>query len=166
MPNGDWRREDRIEVWLPHGVQADRQLVVNSVASGMTFALASRQFKLWPRHRWLGADVACDELGLLESCHRLLTTVFIKYCASFGGAKAQQRDQLLCLPAEPHRMMVENVHPEADVPVMADGPQHHDGVGDGAENHDHEGPSSSDDPNSFAAKMAEDRRIALQYVLS
>ena len=63
-------------------------------------------------------------------------------------------------------MMVENVHPEADVPVMADGPQHHDGVGDGAEHHVHEGPSSSDDPNSFAAKMAEDRRIALQYVLS
>jgi hypothetical protein len=87
LPNGDWRREDRIEVWLPHGVQADHQFVVNSVASGMTFALASRQFKLWPRHRWLGADVACDELGLLESCHRLLTTVFIKYCASFGGAK-------------------------------------------------------------------------------
>jgi hypothetical protein len=63
-------------------------------------------------------------------------------------------------------MMVENVHPEADVPVMADGPQQHDGVGDGGEQHVHEGPSSSDDPNSFAAKMAEDRRIALQYVLS
>ena len=59
--------------------------VVNAFLS----ALASRQPSVFPRHRWTGCDLACDEVGLLLSVHNVLHDSYLAFLVSCGVKRAR-----------------------------------------------------------------------------
>ena len=82
LANGDWTRRDRFEVWVLPGVQLDELVVKKTIVKGLLTALTGRVFRTYPRHRWLGCDVAVDEIALLEAVHdhRLASDAFAHMC--------------------------------------------------------------------------------------
>lgn len=89
-PNGDWRA-DEVEVYVAPGLEVSHERLCDHVSSGMVAALASSQPALYRRARWTGADVSTDALGVLESCHRLLSTSFMRFAATFLPSGAARR---------------------------------------------------------------------------
>lgn len=56
------------------------------MSSGLLAALCASRPDLYPRSRWTGCDVATDDLGIVESCHRLLSTSYKRMLrGSYGG---------------------------------------------------------------------------------
>lgn len=91
-PNGDWR-SDRVEHYVQEG-QADprpRESILSHVTAGLITALCASQPALYPRHRWTGADLATDALGIMECCHRLLSTSYLRFAASYEPRPRAQR---------------------------------------------------------------------------
>ena len=82
-PNGDWRSQ-KVEFYVSAGLGAisKREDVIEHLTSGLTAALCSSQPRLYPRSRWTGADLATDDLGILECVHKLLSTTFFRFAAS------------------------------------------------------------------------------------
>ena len=95
-PNGDWRSES-VEFYAQEGEMQlqSRVAMLEHVTVGLITALCSAQPSLYPRHRWTGADLATDSLAIFESCHRLLSTTFLRFAASFEPLPRAQ--QLLAL---------------------------------------------------------------------
>ena len=67
--------------------------IVEHLTSGLLVSLCNAQPGLYPRSRWTGADVALDNLGLMECVHKLLSTTYFRFAASF--VKGAARRQLL-----------------------------------------------------------------------
>lgn len=87
-PNGDWRSE-RIEYYIqessPNALK-DKELILEHLTSGLMVALASSQPRMYNRSKWTGADLATDDLGIMEACHRLASTTFARFCAKHSTA--------------------------------------------------------------------------------
>lgn len=83
-PNGDWRSR-KVEHFVAPGELAtlDHDARLKQVIAGVTAALCSSQPEVYPRHRWTGADLATDRFGVIEACHCLLTTTFLRFAASY-----------------------------------------------------------------------------------
>ena len=83
---GDWRNQNRVEyIFQSPGLddQLDLDTLGNMVAFGVARTLTSRQFRTYPRSRWLGFDLTLVQLGLLEATHGILSHAFRKLCALF-----------------------------------------------------------------------------------
>lgn len=83
-PNGDWR-SDQVEHYVPAFAQQplSESAMLDHVTSGLIAALCASQPSVYPRSRWTGADLATDCLGVLEACHRLLSTTFLRFASTF-----------------------------------------------------------------------------------
>ena len=81
LPNGDWRDKSHVQVYLADEEfeKHSRADVANRLAKGLMSALTGRSFFVYPRHRWVGADIAVDEIGLLEACHGLASATYRQY---------------------------------------------------------------------------------------
>lgn len=88
-PNGDWRSE-KVECYVTVGCRHSERQLLDHVASGLVAALCASQPSTYPRHRWTGADLATDCLGVMEACHKLLSTTFLRFAAEHeSGLRAQ-----------------------------------------------------------------------------
>ena len=159
-PNGDWRAQ-QVQYYVDPtgcGPQAESD-VVDFVVAGLASALVSSQPPLYPRHRWTGADRATDEVALVECVHKLMSTTFLRYAASFtsGAVRRSLLEAGLRLSAYgPGR------RPELEAPLPAGGEQGGAG-GDGlAEQGGNEarGPDAQQD---WAAINANYRRQAVRF---
>ncbi len=93
FPNGDWRSRF-VEDYIPFGrTDIDEASAVEFVVEGLMTTFAATMPTVYNKARWTGADVATDELGVFEACHRLLTPTFIRFAASY--TKGAVRDMLL-----------------------------------------------------------------------
>ena len=56
-------------------------------------AFTSHPPSMYPRHRWTGADIACDEIAVMEVAHRLFSTTFARFVWSYqrGGLTAVRK---------------------------------------------------------------------------
>ena len=86
MPkNGGWR-SSRVEFYIVPGKEAEfrnRKSVLDHVVAGLTVALAACQPALYNRNRWTGSDIAVDDIAIIEAVHKLLSTTFARFAASF-----------------------------------------------------------------------------------
>ncbi len=84
---GGWRKRDVVEFHcsLNFYNKIDSERLSDVIAKGLVFALSSAQPHLWPRHRWLGADLAVEEVGRLECVHGLLSATFPLFCERASG---------------------------------------------------------------------------------
>jgi hypothetical protein len=78
LPNGDWERLDRIEVYIDLlGLEsATHEDLVDAISDSLVAALCPSSPKLYPRHRWRGAQVATDNIGVIEMVSRILTGAY------------------------------------------------------------------------------------------
>ena len=63
LPNGNWARQDKIELWIPGGVEFEEAKLYKDVGAVLLLCLAGRGFRVYPKHRWQGADIAVDLAG-------------------------------------------------------------------------------------------------------
>lgn len=84
LPNGDWRNED-IEFYIGCApASIDPAVAKKGVANGLITALAGTMYEQYPRHRWVGADIAVDRCGLLCLVHSLGRGAYMRYMRQFG----------------------------------------------------------------------------------
>ena len=96
VPNGDWRHSKVQYYKDPNGFGPQRdEDVVEHVVLGLLAALAASSPPVYARHRWTGADIATDWLGLLEACHRLGSSTYMRFAASYSSG-AMRASLLLC----------------------------------------------------------------------
>ena len=137
LPNGDWSRRDRIEVWVPNAVQhVNKAQIVSAVSEALCHILAGSKMTVYPRHRWTRADAAFDEFCLLEGIHGLASLVFPQWSRAVGAVKAKaslpvsnpgeddgveprdnQEEELLAIAGEPHVADPSFVHVEEPAAV-------------------------------------------------
>ena len=72
LANGDWTRRDQVQLITPPGPAVDEEQAKQQVVQGLMKVLAGRLLRLYPQHRWLGAEAAVVD----ESCHHLASTAF------------------------------------------------------------------------------------------
>ena len=62
LPNGDWTKEDVVEVYVPPGTECERMKLVKLVATGLLCALAGTQFVIFNRKRLAKNDEMVGQL--------------------------------------------------------------------------------------------------------
>lgn len=158
LPNGNWLNSDRVEVYVREDSHNLDPLAIAKVfTSGVIAALCSNRPHLYPRHRWCGADLAVDDLGAMECCHRLLSRTYQRFVNHYAGKP---------LPSLMHARPFDPGGFE-DKQDAGDDLQH-----GGAPNHDDAGTSSgqpsaataSSDAASWAATNAKDRALAANWL--
>ena len=128
LPNGEWRNSDAIEVYVPPEMDCDEEQLTGSVINGLVIALSGKVFSTYPQSRWIGCDIAVDEVGLCEAVHRLL---FLSLSRMYGQAvelsttEPAQADALTGYPLEPATAGTASAA-HATPPML---PWHHTGVG-------------------------------------
>ena len=92
-PNGDWR-SSKVQFFVgPHAPAYLRDFAnaCKFLTTGLMLALTSSQPATYPRHRWTGAELAMDDIGIVEACHRLWSTTFARMCASYASPAASPK---------------------------------------------------------------------------
>ena len=79
LPNGDWNRRDRVEMYVPAGVDIDPAEAASTMSKALVLALTGSLFRPYPRHRWLGADVSTNQVALCEAIRGLASTAFHRF---------------------------------------------------------------------------------------
>jgi len=88
LPNGDWTRRDRVEVWVPAHIDGvDEAQVLAAVTRSLEDVLCSSRFTIYPRHRWTNGDVAFSEFCLLEGIHGLASATYPAFSLEVGSRK-------------------------------------------------------------------------------
>ena len=91
---GDWRREGVFEHYVPPGVEVDEEQLRLSSAKAMVLALAPALFKVYPRHRWVGCDIATDQVLLAQCVHGLGSACFLEICGDLQATQADAADNV------------------------------------------------------------------------
>lgn len=166
-PNGDWRHA-AVEYYPPAGQpQRTEAEYCGHLAAGLLAALCSSQPSTYPRSRWTGADLATDSLGIVEACHRLLSTSFLRFAAFFEHDSRSRR--LLAASAaslegegQGAGAADEEVRPVAD---DEDGPTMGDAQSADASAIDQPLPTAPGPTATWAEINAAHRRIAAEWLL-
>jgi len=83
LPNGDWRQPD-IELFVgPSSAVIDVAAAKTVIANGLITALAGSMYEVYPRHRWVGADIAVDRCSLLCLVHGLGPGAYARYMRNY-----------------------------------------------------------------------------------
>eukprot|EP00971_Amphidinium_carterae_P209432 4154427-Amphidinium_carterae.1 len=61
--------------------------IVCTLERGLCFALMGKRPPIWARHRWTGADLCLQELGLLECIHHLLSRTYARFLVALKDSK-------------------------------------------------------------------------------
>lgn len=116
LPNGDRREFDHIPIHLPpqvHGAPPARQELATALQPWLVKAFASHALKVYPKHRWAGADISLDELGTLMAVNGILHHAYMKFCMKCG--LAPQPGAQVVLPTAPLEVGAAASLPGADV---------------------------------------------------
>lgn len=166
-PNGDWRSE-QVQYYVPPGApERSKEAYLDHVTSGLIASLCAAQPATYPRHRWTGADLAIDCLGVMEACHRLLSTTFERFVASSQSTFSSRSLQgaIVGLPLGAHQG--EGPEPEDAGERELLGGLAGEGVGTSAIVEPPGGPPQAEvemDSTTWAAVNAKHRRMALEWL--
>lgn len=82
---GDWRKSDMFEVLVPPDTDITVELeieLLGECADIITLVCMRATWRVYPRHRWLGADVAINDEGKLESMNCLMSAGYELFAAT------------------------------------------------------------------------------------
>lgn len=167
-PNGDWRAPKVQYYVAPGKLEATNQsTLLEHVTAGLITALCASQPEVYPRHRWTGADISTDRLGVLESCHRLLSTTYLRFLASYEPAS--RAGKLLAMAAHgPPQPQSAGLEPQALEDALGSQMGHRGPSGGKAERQEQLGPQethAAGDAPSWAEVNAKHRRLAAEWVM-
>ena len=178
LPNGDWTLSDRVQVYVPEAVAFSRKAIALITAKGLCMTLANAHFAVFNRKRWTLNDLAVSQLGILESCHRLLSRTYRRFLIDVGYSGA-----LAALVRQPLRDMADQP-PAVGAALAAEDPAAGPGAADDEEDPDEAGagdeadagreiairaaavaPEVREDPAGWAAINEKNRSIAAEWIL-
>ena len=90
LPNGNWANHDAVEWYMPLGTPRERvdgSRVSAMLEAGLCYCLIGSKPHLWQRHRWLGSEIAVEELGKLQMVHGLLVPVYTRFLERFSSTR-------------------------------------------------------------------------------
>ena len=67
LPNGRWWLDDVVEIYVPPGTTVAKRHLAATMSAGMVRVLCGRNPPMWPRHRWVGHDLALEWIGMQEA---------------------------------------------------------------------------------------------------
>ena len=76
LPNGDWRRRDKVELYITPGVEFNAETLQQQTITALLLCLGGKNFKTYLRYRWLGCEVATDMVGLALAVHGLAAAAY------------------------------------------------------------------------------------------
>ena len=168
LPNGDWRKRDCVDVYVPeHEPVRTAAAIAPRLIRGILVALTGRTFTSYPRHRWTGADIALDEFGLLDAVHGIGTRAFMRYLALTSKKKEPPAPPVDVPPAEP---LLALPAPEAvaAAPDVAMGRADEEPADEGAEGGEDDGApavaAEIGDTVDWAALNARVKRVAAEWI--
>ena len=180
-PNGEWRAP-KVQYYVRSSTSQPRSraAILEHVTSGVMVALASAQPALYNRSKWTGCDLAVDDLGVFEAVHRLLSTTYCRFCASYAsGPRATQllehgkrlvhyneADELNIIEDEAHAAA--GSEEEADADVEEGDAEAPDGAGVAAGGAAPSAGNSraADDASTWASENAAHRKHGLRFIMS
>ncbi|CAK0878432.1 unnamed protein product, partial [Prorocentrum cordatum] len=93
--NGPWQDHSKFVVYIdgegPIPATVRRQVEKNVVRC-LNFVCLGKSFSTYPRHRWTGADVSIDEIGLAACIHGLLFPAYQLFVNSAAGPSDGMRE--------------------------------------------------------------------------
>ena len=72
--NGDWKNTQAIEHYVDPRADPEHsqpEYISNMMSVAIVGAMATRAPSVFPRHRWTGADLATDEIGIMLCVHNI-----------------------------------------------------------------------------------------------
>eukprot|EP00959_Pyramimonas_sp_CCMP1952_P174249 3641402-Pyramimonas_sp.AAC.1 len=84
LASGDWNSR-RLEIYVPPGTEYDEQSLFSTVASGIAKALVFKNFTVYQRKKWMGADEACCEFALPLLLGNVLVEAYTVFCDRLKG---------------------------------------------------------------------------------
>ena len=87
FPNGDWRKRGVVEVYLPAHVQIDTNTLTKKLCKSLLLALTGSLYRVYPRHRWVGADASIEQIGLVEAIHGLCSAAYAVFLRDFPAGQ-------------------------------------------------------------------------------
>ena len=84
LPNGDWQRRDVVEVYWTSPGHVNVAALSNVISFTLVHVLAGTMFTVYPQHRWSGADLAIDQVSIIDACHGLLGRAFSRMMQTMG----------------------------------------------------------------------------------
>eukprot|EP00971_Amphidinium_carterae_P118506 2347774-Amphidinium_carterae.1 len=85
LATGDWRDEVAVQfVIVPGQAHQSKEELSQLLESGLTWVMAGCRPRLYPRHRWTGAEICVDQLAKVEMVHKLLSKSFKRFVLSFA----------------------------------------------------------------------------------
>lgn len=151
--NGDWREHSCIQHYKdPTRLQQHNtpEHICKMVTRALLMALAPRAPSLFPRHRWTGADISTDEVGLFCCVHGLLQPAYLAFLVSCDFAPARPWVQ---------RVPLATVAGAACAPVLAIEDLQEDGDEDEAPGDDEARGEEPQSEQSAAAQAREDSAL-------
>ncbi len=92
LANGDWCQRDRVEHYIHPSVNdASLPGLRLAIEVGLCSAMRPARPHTYPRHRWLGADRAYSDLGLLQGVHCILQFEFPKFVTLMADKPSEVR---------------------------------------------------------------------------
>ena len=85
LANGDWSQQDIVEHWST--AEISRDALIKRFQKVFVWAVASAAPRVFPRHRWTGAEDSMRWTLLLMCCHGLLLKVYNRYIGKQGGGE-------------------------------------------------------------------------------
>ena len=76
LPNGDIRRRDQVQVYVPPAVLVDEDHVKTIVADACADVFCGSKFRQYSREKWTGGDVSYDDFNLFEGFCGLASTCY------------------------------------------------------------------------------------------
>ena len=149
-----------------------RFAILTHLTNGLVVALAASQPAMYNRSKWMGSDLAIDDIAIIECVHRLLSTTYARYCSSYLGGEAAGR-VLRLGTAMAHYDRVVSAGCDHDGPDT-DGDQGGQGapaghVHDAAVAHaghdEEQGARVADESSEYARLNAIDRKQAMKFLL-
>ena len=89
LPNGNWLNTEAVEVWVAPGFFFDHSTVSDHIVKGLLNALSGKIFTTYNNSKWLGCDVAIDEIGLAQAVHGLAAASFRRMLEKRRPGQAQ-----------------------------------------------------------------------------
>ena len=149
--NGDWRKTD-VEYLVPLGQPLPpREEIAELMVQTLVTVLCGSRPHIWPRHRWIGSQEACCDIGLLCCVHGLLLPSYKLLLQRLSHTQAQTPK------VDPH------VHATVLLPLVADDATHLDPADEHVAPRDpHE--ARAVETEDWAQKNAKERALAWQWI--
>jgi hypothetical protein len=76
LPTGDWRRRDKLEIYVPPGLEVNELQIRRAVSRGVANTTARRKYSRYEKFRLLEPEKACDEVLILEAISGLASETY------------------------------------------------------------------------------------------